>query len=103
MTAPSVKVGARDIDAMTGHLYLKGNTDTVSLRKLVEGQMDRLEIEVTSKLVDTYELFRGFKPLADTQLPAKCALDSLEDSINSLQPLLLLVMDRRCAGHFLCE
>lgn len=98
---PDIHVGARDIDAMISHFSVNSNMDTVSLRKLVEGQMNRIEIELTSKLVETSELFKKFKPLADTQLTVKCTLDTLEELISTLQPLLLQVMDKRSFGHFL--
>lgn len=98
---PDVMVGARDIDGIVGHLFVDGTMDTTQLRKLIEGQMNRIEIELTSALVDAFDCINSFKELADTRLPAKCTLDTLEELLRTLQPHLLLIMDRRSFGHFL--
>ena len=98
---PGTKVGARDIDGMVGHLRLLGKMETNELRKLVEGQMDRLEIEVTSELVDCLEAMKRFRAIADTQIVACTVLDQLEERLKLLKPYLLLIMERRSHDHFL--
>lgn len=100
--APSVMVRARDIDSMVGHLFVDGTADVKEIRKLIGTQMERIEIELMSDIVDTFSAINNFKTLASSQLPAKCTLDSLEEILSTLKPNLLLIMDRRSFGHFLC-
>lgn len=99
---PRVKVRARDIDYMIGHLFVDGTASITELRKSIETQMERIEIELTSALVDTFTAINDFKLISSSQLPAKYTLDSLEEILSALKPNLLLIMDRRSIGNFIC-
>lgn len=99
--APSIKVRARDIDGMVGHLRLDGQLPNTQLRKGVEEQMARLETEVIDGLVDSLDAIAKFHAIADTHAKSRSLLDMLEERLTLIKPYLLLVMDRRSHDHFL--